>query len=261
MDNGLVSCGCILRQPDLDKPIAESDIASSAVGWQQDAFLDISNRLNDRHFPCLFARHAWKTESLLFSFIRSKATLTDMMNAMTAFIQRTQNTAEKDRLYSPLLMVFEQQGFSTLNEAHQFAWQRLQALHDHDIQPWPEHIPTSPDDSTWSFCFGGLELFINISCPGHLQLKSRHLGKRVVFVVNPRVHFDILASHCDPKGIKIREKIRTRVCNYNNGYVPAALGFYGDENNLEWQQYQLNEPGAANFSRCPLQINKEINKT
>lgn len=146
---------------------------------------------------------------------------------------------------------------NSLEEAQRFGWQQLQSLHDHDTRDWPSHIPHSPEDSAWSFCFGGTEFFFNVSCPGHSQLRSRNLGKRAVFIVNPRAHFDILASQNDPKGIKIREKIRTRVCNYNNGYVPSELGFYGDAGSLEWKQYQLGEPGALNPLRCPLRIRKE----
>lgn len=154
-------------------------------------------------------------------------------------------------------MIFERSGLNTLAEAQQFAWQRLQFLHDCDTHAWPEHVPENPHDNAWSFCFGGVELFVNISCPEHSRLRSRNLGKRVVFIINPRPHFDILASQRDPKGIKIREKIRNRVCNYNNGYVPPELGFYGDENSLEWKQYQLNEPSALNLAHCPLHIRKD----
>ncbi|WP_233592523.1 YqcI/YcgG family protein [Erwinia psidii] len=235
------------------------DTAHPAVryGWKLDGFSDIAARLEERHFPCLFARHAWKSESLLFGFISQQQTTSEMLSVMDLFVRRTQSLPEEERLYSPLIVIFEQSEFSSLAQAHRFAWQQLQMLHDHDPHPWPEHIPGSPGDSAWSFCFGGTELFINISCPGHIRLRSRNLGKRVVFVINPRPHFDILASQRDPKGIRIREKIRARVSDYNHGHVPAELGFYGDKDSLEWKQYQLNEPGSASFSGCPLHIHKE----
>ncbi|MGL4859983.1 MAG: YqcI/YcgG family protein [Enterobacteriaceae bacterium] len=257
MEEMLIGRGTILRQSDLMMLLRDIEKVPSASCWQLDSFQDIACRMDDPQFPCLFGRHAWKSETLLFGFISQKNTTHDMIAVMDLFIQRTKCLPVEKRLYSPLILIFEQDGLSTLEKAHQFAWQQLQVLHDYDMHPWPEHIPISPDNSAWSFCFGGTELFINISCPGHTRLRSRNLGKRVVFVINPRTHFDILASHHDPKGIKVREKIRTRVCNYNNGYVPAELGFYGDENSLEWKQYQLSEPGAAKFSRCPLHISKE----
>lgn len=257
MGDRRVSSGTILKQSDLI--MLQKDITNSAMcnDWKLDGFSDIADILGGRHFPCFFARHAWKSESLLFGFISQQQTTNEMLSLMKLFVRRTQSLPEEERLYSPLIIIFEQSEFSSLEEAHRFAWQQLQILHDHDAHPWPAHIPGSPGDSAWSFCFGGTELFINISCPGHVRLRSRNLGKRMVFVVNPRPHFDILASHHDPKGIKIREKIRARVSDYNHGYVPAELGFYGDENSLEWKQYQLHEPGSARFSGCPLHINKE----
>nr|WP_240116335.1 YqcI/YcgG family protein [Erwinia endophytica] len=233
----------------------------SASDWRLEGFKDISDRLNDSDFPCLFGRHAWKINSLLFTFVSHQEMLHNMLESMRAFIDRTHNTRPEERLYSPLVMIFEPSDFESLDAAHLFAWQRLQEMHDGDLHSWPDAIPDSPDDSAWSFCFGGTELFINISCPGHKRFRSRNLGQRVVFIINPRAHFDILASHQDIKGIKVREKIRMRVRNYNNGHIPDELGFYGDENNLEWKQYQLREPGAAEFSRCPLHIHKEKKKS
>ncbi len=47
---------------------------------------------------------------------------------------------------------------------------------------------------------------------------------------------------------------------YNREKRPKELGFFGDENNLEWKQYQLNEEGALVNSQCPLNINKKGEK-
>jgi FPC/CPF motif-containing protein YcgG len=52
-------------------------------------------------------------------------------------------------------------------------------------------------------------------------------------------------------GRKIREKIRTKVSIYNCGIVSKELGFYGAEDNKEWQQYQLEEEGITRPTRCP----------
>ncbi|RPE03644.1 YqcI/YcgG family protein [Candidatus Pantoea deserta] len=257
MDDVLFKTGTIIRQADLMMLSRDADSHCLMHDWKTEGFRDIAFRLADREFPCLFARHAWKSETLLFGLISQQATEKDLLAVMQQFVHRTKTLPEEARLYSPLILIFERSGLHTLAEAQQFAWQQLQFLHDNDTHSWPEHIPENPQDSAWSFCFGGVELFVNISCPGHSRLRSRNLGKRAVLIINPRPHFDILASQRDPKGIKIREKIRHRVCNYNNGYVPSELGFYGDENSLEWKQYQLDEPGALNLARCPLHIRKD----
>ncbi|OSN11426.1 hypothetical protein AU512_02855 [Lonsdalea iberica] len=249
--------GTIIGQSDLMRLSRDTGKVCPIKEWQIDGFRDIAARLNDRAFPCLFARHAWKSKTLLFGLISEGNTANDMLTVMRRFTERTQKVPEEERLYSPLVLIFERAGLDSLEEAQRFAWQQLQSLHDYDTHAWPEHIPDDPGETAWSFCFAGIELFFNVSCPGHSQLRSRNLGKRAVFIVNPRAHFDILASQKDPKGIKIREKIRTRVCDYNNGYVPSELGFYGQETSLEWKQYLLSEPGAPNLTRCPLHIHKD----
>lgn len=247
----------IFKQSDLMMISQDAAEVCPVRDWRIDGFRDIALRLADRDFPCLFARHAWKSKTLLFGFVSVHNTRAEFLSLMQRFAQRTRRLPEEERLYSPLLLIFEHPELDSLEEAQRFGWQQLQMLHDSDLHDWPAHIPLDPEDSAWSFCFSGIEFFFNISCPGHSRIRSRNLGKRVVFIVNPRAHFDILASQNDPKGIKVREKIRNRVCHYNNGYVPSELGFYGNESSLEWKQYQLSEPGALNPGRCPLRIRKE----
>ncbi len=40
-------------------------------------------------------------------------------------------------------------------EYHESMWHVLQFLHVHYPEPWPEEIPTDPDDNEWEFCFNG----------------------------------------------------------------------------------------------------------
>ena len=253
----LVMNGDLVKQSDLLMLQRDFSDIGSQTDWKLQSFHEISSRLSDSKFPCLFGRHAWKHNSLLFTFISETDRTNNMLNSLIQFINRTQTLPIEQRLYSPLLMVFEQEGFVDLKEAQEFSWKCLQEIHDGDHENWPDSIPISPEDRSWSFCFGGVELFINISCPGHQKIRSRNLGSRVVFVINPRQHFDVLASSKDIKGIKVREKIRDRVSNYNQGHVSKELGFYGDDNKLEWKQYQLNEEGSLNLHKCPLKISKE----
>ncbi|MFP1723534.1 YqcI/YcgG family protein [Lonsdalea quercina] len=257
MNNTLLRNGTIIGQSNLMRLSSNAGKVCPVQEWQIDGFRDIAARLNDRAFPCLFARHAWKSKTLLFGLISEGNTAADMLAVMQRFTERTQKAPVEERLYSPLVLIFERAGLDSLDEAQRFAWQQLQRLHDYDTHAWPDNIPDDPEESAWSFCFAGVELFFNVSGPAYSRLRSRNLGKRAVFIVNPRAHFDILASQKDSKGIKIRETIRTRVWRYNDGYVPSELGFYGQEDSLEWKQYLLNEPGTPHLARCPLHIHKD----
>lgn len=148
-------------------------------------------------------------------------------------------------------MFLETEPDSTLAEQQALAWSVLQQVHELDPQPWPRTLPTDPHDSGWSFCFAGMALFINMNFPAHRQMKSRNLGAHIAFVINPRESFDEVASAATESGRRIRARIRERVRHYNDGVVPDTLGFFGQEDNFEWRQYQLREPGSLNPSRCP----------
>lgn len=69
MGNAVFRCGTIIRQTDIiihNKNVSDT---CPATDWQADGFYDVISRLNDKEFPCLFARHAWKSKTLLFGFI------------------------------------------------------------------------------------------------------------------------------------------------------------------------------------------------
>ncbi|HGG6556696.1 TPA: YqcI/YcgG family protein [Salmonella enterica subsp. diarizonae serovar 61:i:z] len=224
--------------------------------WVVKSYADITEKLSNANFPCLFGRHSWKLETILFSFISKENRTKDIISSFSELTNITKIKKEEERLYSPLLCIFEETKFNSIEEEQSFAWKQLQILHDNDIGVWPDSIPEDPECSEWTFCFNDIELFINISCPGHKKIISRNLGDNIIFVVNPRKHFDIVANANDPKGVKIREKIRSRVKIYNNDDSPLELGFYGDHNNREWKQYALHEPGSDMPASCPLKIKK-----
>jgi len=87
--------------------------------------------------------------------------------------------------------------------------------------------------------------------PGHERMKSRNLGQHITFVINPRENFDEVADTRSESGRRIRARIRERVHHYNDGVVPDTLGAFGDADNYEWKQYQLQEAGSLNPARCP----------
>lgn len=90
----------------------------------------------------------------------------------------------------------------------------------------------------------------------HNALKSRNLGHDLIFVINPRENFDVVASIETKSGQLIRHKIRMRVVSFNNSPISDNFGFYGDNENLEWKQYQLKEDGIERPDQCPFKSNK-----
>jgi len=219
--------------------------------WQQRAREEISQRLADVDFPCLFARKAWRAGSIWFQFCEGDRYVA-AREALAAYTDMVKTVAIEERLYRPLCLVFRDEEGEHAMDQHAAAWKLLKWLHRYDPQAWPAKVPDDTDDPAWTFCFNGVPLFVNISSAAHVQLKSRNLGRWLVLVVNPRENFDVVASASSPHGRMLRARIRGRVERYNQAPVPASLGFHGEPGNREWMQYQLGEPGLEAPACCPL---------
>lgn len=205
-------------------------------------------------FPCLFGRKAAAAGTCHLVFARATHLATDIARGLADYVSMLDPIPLRQRVGNPLLVFLETHSGSTLTEQQALAWSVLQQVHAHDPRPWPEDIPSDPHDSRWSFCFAGMPLFINMNFPAHRQMKSRNLGEHIAFVINPRESFDEVASAATESGRRIRARIRERVRHYNDGVVPATLGFFGQGDNFEWRQYQLQEPGSLDPTHCPFHV-------
>ncbi|MFW8593295.1 YqcI/YcgG family protein [Cribrihabitans neustonicus] len=250
-----VSTGTLYLQPEL----YGEDITASA--WQQRALADFASRAGDEAFPCLFCRKAWKDGTIRFLFAECGPDLEydDLLLGLTDYTNFVQRTDIKDRLLTPLVVFFETSRLQS-GPLHTLGWDILNWVHRMDPAPWPADVPDEPDQADWSFCFNGVQLFVNMSSPEHEALRSRNLGGCLTFVINPRENFDALASLKTRSGKLVRERIRARVAAFNGGAVPQELGFYGDENNREWMQYQLEEDSLPRPAACPFSPRKSLLK-
>lgn len=243
---GVVS-GFVYQQPEAENLILKSQ------SWHSQALADFLERMSDERFPCLFARKAWKDRSLrlLFCAKRETGQYEDFLHGLIQYTQFVRDTDVSDRLFFPLVVFFDERFCGEERLQHLIAWEALEWGHEHDPSPWPADVPLDTDDPKWSFCFNGVQLFININSTNHRIIKSRNLGRFLTMVINPRENFDIVANSKTKSGKLIRNKIRERVAAFNDGYVPQELGFYGDRTNKEWHQYQLSEAGLERPSVCP----------
>lgn len=233
-----------------------SDLPLSA--WEEESRNDISSVIAADNFPCIFAGKANQRRTISWLFCDSahnnRSIFLEGVVKYTSFIKATQ---AQDRILCPLIVVIKQEK-TTLKEQHKLAWSYIQYLIDNDTEQWLSDIPLDPNNHKWCLCFNGVQLFVNISASEHKVLKSRNLGKNTCLVINPREIFDYVAPLSRPKGVKIRDKIRQRVVDYNNENYPKELGFFGDKNNLEWKQYQLSEEGALVNVICPLKLASKV---
>lgn len=225
--------------------------------WRQKSKNEVKKILDKKEFPCVFAKQTNLTDSINWLFCESNSNQRcTFLEGVIRYIDFIKNTIATDRILAPLVVLIENQA-ATLADEQKIGWEFIQFLIDNDTSEWLPDIPLEPNHHEWCLCFNGVQLFVNISSSKHKILKSRNLGSNLCLVINPREIFDIVAPLNMPKGKKIREKIRGRIEKYNGVPRPEELGFFGDKNNLEWKQYQLNENGSLKNEHCPLKINKE----
>ncbi|MFW8634245.1 YqcI/YcgG family protein [Cribrihabitans pelagius] len=250
-----VTTGTLYLQPEL----YDEDISTSR--WQQQALADFAQRAGSEAFPCLFCRKAWKDGSIRFLFgeCGPDREYDDLLLGLTDYTSFVRRTDLQDRLLAPLVVFFETSRLDS-GSLHALGWDILNWVHRMDPAPWPDGVPREPDHADWCFCFNGVQLFVNMSTPEHETLQSRNLGRYLTFVINPRENFDALASLKTRSGHLVRERIRNRVAAYNGSPVPQELGFYGDADNREWKQYQLEEDGLPRPAACPFSARKSLVK-
>lgn len=221
--------------------------------WEEDSKGEVE-KIIDGDFPCIFAKKANKNKTIQWLFCElSDKQKEFFLKGVIDYTNFVKNTEPEERLLYPLIVVI-QNNSPNLEEEHKLAWEFIQYLIDNEPKQWLKDIPKNPNDYKWCLCFNEVQLFINISSSKHLKFRSRNLGKNICLVINPRQIFDIVAPLGKSKGVKIREKIRERVEVYNGFPAPQELGFFGDEDNLEWKQYQLYEEGGLDNKKCPLNI-------
>ena len=219
--------------------------------WMQKAFAQFAHTISDKNFPCPFGQKSWAKGSTLFLFIKEPNDFSNLLRGMIEYTNFTKSTPIDNRILCPWLYFFCDTGQFARSERYTNAWNALEWIHIHDPERWPDEIPDDPDNPAWCFCFNGVQLFINMSSGEHKRLRNRNLCDFMTLVINPRENFDAVASLNTRQGRLLRENIRKRLEKYNNGFVPPELGFYGEESNKEWKQYQLEEEGMKRPDRCP----------
>jgi uncharacterized protein len=226
--------------------------------WRSLIWSQIRDHVNDESFPCIFARKVMAESYLLVTFVDGWETVEALDAFCACVVEYIETINEKygiDKICPPLMAVFKPA--ETMDSLHQYSnasWYILQYLHYQDKFEWPEEIPADPDDPLWTFCFNKMEIFINITSPVLGKHKSRVLSDSLVFTIQPRTNFDIVAGKDKPFGLAVRNKIRERWMKYDGLESAHDLTMYGDQNNREWKQYFLYGGQLPTPARCPLNI-------
>jgi N-omega-hydroxy-L-arginine synthase len=240
----------------LSQEIIENNTEKSSIleQWMIDTALQVLSTIGSKgEFPCPFSQAAAKNRRLLFSFIAdlTEKSLHQSAADLQTYLVRAAEWDGKVASAEPLLMVFNPHIFkaNTVANYHAIGWKILQFWHDIDTVPWPNDVSVDPHSPFWSMCFGGVQIFVNMSNPAHETRRSRNLGQALIFVINPRERFDRVAGD-NPQGWKIREMVRDRIKAYDGLSHSPVLGSF-EAGEIEWWQYGLTETNGPRADRCP----------
>lgn len=249
--------GCLQDQATVEERV-ESGTAPDWVASHWNTFRDgLLGKRNDTPFPCFFGAESVANGDPLYTAVPSmteKDALLDLGRTLLSYLDVYQEYSDR----ASLVVFFKppEREFSE-GEYHETLWHILQFLHIHDPEPWPENIPTDPDDPYWEFSFGGEPMFPTCRAPFYDTRKSRYCPIGLEITFQPRGLFENLEVTADTSaGQHAREIIQGRLENYDGVCPHADLGDWGTEGDREWPQYMFLEDDNQAPNECPVKITR-----
>jgi FPC/CPF motif-containing protein YcgG len=226
--------------------------------WVGEAYSDFKLLLLDPDppFPCHFGVIAEQQGHLRYTYLEEQEThqAEPLAGALRTYLDEYPLIPSRSAL-----IVFARAGDSitTLPQYEEAFWRVLQSLHDNDSEPWPENIPTDPEDPAWEFCFAGQPIFITGHAPPYEQRRSRSSKGPLMLVIQSRANLHGIVG----KGASaeaVRQRIRGAVRVYDGIEPSPDLGIFGNPDVREWKQYWLTDSNESLSRVCPLTIVRKI---
>ncbi len=237
----------------------EQDTVPSWVGDHWHSFKDgLLGERNGTPFPCFFGAESVANGDPLYTVVPSLSDADALLTFRDTLLEYLD--CYQDHNDRASLVTFFKPPTEALSEAeyHESLWHILQFLHVHDPEPWPEDIPTDPDNRYWEFSFGGEPMFPTCRAPFYERRKSRYCPIGLEITFQPRALFETMNVTGDTAaGQHAREVIQDRLGGYDGVCPHADLGDWGVEGDREWPQYMLSEDDEQAPSKCPITITRE----
>jgi len=250
-----------------DQATVEARVESGAApDWIVDHWTSFRDGLlgerNDSPFPCYFGVESVKNGDPLYTAVPSmtdKDALLDLGRVLGEYLDTWRDHSD----YASLVAFFKPPE-AELSEAdyHEQLWHILQFLHIHDPEPWPEEIPTAPDDPYWEFSFAGEPIVPTCLAPFYEDRKSRFCPIGLEITFQPRAlfeHHDVTGD--TDTGQHARAVIQDRLGDYDGVCPHADLGDWGVDGDREWPQYMLSEDDTQAPEECPISISRDHPKS
>ena len=211
---------------------------------------------NETPFPCFFGAESVQNGEPIYTAVPSMSdadALLGLRDRILEYLEIFEDHSERASL-----VTFFKPPEEPLSEAeyHETLWHILQTLHCHDPEPWPEDIPTDPDDEHWEFSFGGEPMFPTCRAPFYDQRQSRYCPVGLEITFQPRTVFEGITADTDA-GQRAREVIQNRIEEYDGACPHADLGDWGVEGDREWPQYLFSADDEQAPDECPMAVTRD----
>ncbi|WP_424018909.1 YqcI/YcgG family protein [Halorientalis pallida] len=246
----------LLDQETLADRAAAGDLPDWGIDhWE--SFRDgLLGERNGSPFPCFFGVESVQNGDPLYTLCSSmtdKDALLGFRDTLLEYLDTYRDHSEQASLVTffrpPEVPLSER-------EYHERLWHLLQFLHVHDPEPWPEDVPTDPDDPYWEFSFGGEPMFPTCRAPFYDTRKSRYCPVGLEITFQPRSLFEGI-THDTDAGQRAREVIQDRIEDYDGVCPHADIGDYGVEGDREWPQYMLSSDPTQAPDECPINVTRD----
>ncbi|MEZ3143337.1 YqcI/YcgG family protein [Halobaculum sp. MBLA0143] len=209
-------------------------------------------------FPCFFGAESVAAGDPLYTVVPSTTdpdALLGLRDTLREYLRVWDDHSQRASL-----VTFFRPPEESLSEAayHERLWHVLQFLHVHDPEPWPEEIPTDPDDPYWEFCFDDEPIFPTCRAPFYDDRMSRYCPVGLEITFQPRALFETMGVTADTEaGERARDTIQDRLVDYDGVCPHADLGDWGTEGDREWLQYMLESNPEQSPDECPIHVTRD----
>ncbi|KPN32212.1 hypothetical protein SY89_02976 [Halolamina pelagica] len=164
----------LVEQSTLDARVEAGDAPDWVAAHWRTFDAGLTDEYDGEPFPCYFGANSVRAGEPLYTAVPSTTdpdALFQLGETLLDYLDRYEDLPERASL-----VAFFKPHEDDLSEAeyHETLWNVLQFLHVHDPEPWPEEIPTDPDDKHWEFCFGGEAMFPTCRAPFYDERRSRY---------------------------------------------------------------------------------------
>jgi FPC/CPF motif-containing protein YcgG len=233
----------------IESAIGEGDLAP----WKAERYLSFHETMTDEAepYPCYFAVDAHRDGDLRYLFSPSATTEAGesvVADGLAEYLDGARAIAD----ITALAIFFEpDDGDLSVADYREQVWELLSYLHRHDPEPWPEDVPSDPEDTEWEFCYAGEPMFVVARAPAYERRHSRHTPHGLEITVQPRWVFDGIGGDTEA-GQRARRIIRARLADYDEVPRHPDIGDYGDPGVHEWEQYVLPDSNDERVEKFPV---------